>query len=79
MPPIHKNQLLVWALLRMSVRDAPPTESVVSTLPSHVSAALVLSRLSPSAHATPSLFLPFSSDPFSFVRFTCRDAASSIE
>lgn len=60
-PYVQKNKLLVWALLHLSARDAPPAEFVVVMLPYSVGASLFLSGVAPLAHATPSLSLPFSS------------------
>jgi len=57
MPTIQKNQLHVWTLLHLSACDVPPT----TAHPSPVGVALVLSGVAPSAHATPSLLIPFSS------------------
>jgi len=76
---VQKNKLLVRALLHLSTRDAPPTESVVVALTSHVGATLVLSEVTPLAHATPSLLLPFSSYPSAFARFACHTATFSFQ
>lgn len=78
-PAVQKNQLLVWAPLHLSACDVPPVESVVAALPSSVGVALILFIVSPSAHATPSLFLPFSSYLSTFAQFTFRVAASYVE
>ena len=79
MPVIQKNQLLVWELLHLSSCDVPPAESATATLPSDVGVALVISGVSPLAHATPYLFLPFSYDPSAFTWFTCHAATSYVE
>lgn len=59
-------QLLVQALLHLFTHVAPPTVSDTIALPSLVCTTLVPFRVSPSAHATPSLLLPFSSYPSAF-------------
>ena len=79
MPAIQMNQLLVRVLLRLSTHDAPPVLYAAIVLPSHVGATFFISEVTPSAHATPSLLLPFSSYPSSFMQFTCHIAASLPE
>lgn len=80
MPVVQMNQLLVRVLLCVSARDAPPAISgVAAAHPFPVGVTLVLSRVSPLAHATPSLLLPFSSYPFSFAGFAYHVAASLPE
>jgi len=79
MPTVQKNQLLVWDLLRLSARDAPLAESAATTLPSSIGIALVPSGVSPSAHATRSVLLPFSSYPSAFAQFDYRVVASSAK
>jgi len=61
MPIVQMNQLLAWAPPCLSVHDVPPSVPAIVALPSPVDATLVISRVSPSSHATPSLLLPFSS------------------
>ena len=65
-PSLQKNQLFVQALLCLPARDVHPAEIATIALVSHVVASLTLSRVAPSAHATPSLILPFSSYPSTF-------------
>ena len=79
MPFVQMNQLLLRVLLHLSTCDAPPIVSTVTTFLSPIGTTIVLSRVSPSAYATPSLLLPFSSYPSTFWQCTCRIVASSPE
>ena len=64
---VQMNQLLVRTLLHLFVRDVLPLVFSATGLPAHAGTALVLSRVAPSTHATPSLLLPFSSYPYAFM------------
>ena len=63
MPTILMNPILVWVLFHLFVHVVPPAVPIADVLPSPVFATLVPSRISPSAHATPSLLPPFFSSP----------------
>jgi len=60
------NQPLVRVLLCPSACDVSSAKSATVALTAPVSATLIISEFSPSAHATPSLLLPFSSHPSTF-------------
>lgn len=76
---IQMNKLNVRALLRLSAHDAPLDVSIAIALPSPIGTTIFLSEVSPSAHATHSLLLPFFSYPSAFARCTCHAATSLPE
>ena len=77
MTAVLMNPLPVQALFHLFAYVVPPVAPIVVVLPSPICEALVPSVVSPSAHATPSLFPPFFSYPSAFTRFTCRVVSSS--
>ena len=66
MPAIMMSPLPVWVLFHLFAHVATPIVLVVVALPSPIYVVPFPFSVSPSTHATPSLFPPFISSPSSF-------------